>query len=231
MKRLFATLLFLLSFNVAQAQAQDRPTQIRTIEVMGEGEVNVVPDEATINLGVETSDMSLERAKAESDKRVQQIIKTLRDAGIAERDIQTQRINIEPQYDYRPEGRQFLGFMIRRNIVANIRDIAKLDDVTSRLITAGITSIFNYEYKTSQDKKFKQEARVKAVAAAKEKAEALAKELGLRVVKAYTVIEDDQQNPGIPMYRQANSSGQDGSVFALGEIVVRTGVRVIFEVQ
>ncbi|HET6513281.1 MAG TPA: SIMPL domain-containing protein [Candidatus Kapabacteria bacterium] len=230
MTRILATLLLLLSVNIAQAQ--DKPTHIRTIEVLGEGEINVVPNEVVINLGVETTDLSLEKAKAENDKRVQQIIKTLRDAGIAERDIQTQRINIEPQYDYRPEGRQFLGFIVRRQIVATVRDIARLDEITSKTVTAGITSIFNYEYKSSDEKRYRQEARVKAVASAKEKADALAKELGLRVVKAYTVTEDDMRGGPIPMYRQMDAGAtQNAATFALGEIMINSFVRVIFEVQ
>jgi uncharacterized protein len=236
MKSLLFAAALLLSATAASAQVQDRPTNIRTIEVIGEGEISVVPNEVVVNLGVETTDMVLEKAKQENDRRVQQIIRTLRDAGIAERDIQTQNINIEPQYDYRAEGRQFLGFMVRRNITATVKDVTRLDDVTSKTVSAGITSIFNYEYRTSDEKKFMQDARVKAVASAKEKAEALAKELGLKVVKAYSVIEDNYGRPSYPMYRGRGgetmaTTTTDVATFALGEIIVRSGVRVIFEVQ
>jgi uncharacterized protein len=224
MKKILVTLLVLCTATLAQAQ--DRPTHIRTIEVIGEGEVNVVPNEVVINLGVETTNMSLENAKAENDKRVQQIIKTLRDAGIAERNIQTASINIEPQYDYRQDGRQFLGFMVRRNITATIKDVTRLDEVTSKTVSAGITSIFNYEYRTSEEKKFAQEAR---------KAEALAKDLGLKVIKAYAVTEDNTGRPIYPMYRRTETTStsmpMDASTFSLGEIVIRSNVRVIFEVQ
>jgi uncharacterized protein len=234
MKSLFiAAALFLAS--AASAQAQDRPTHIRTIEVIGEGEISVVPNEVVVNLGVETTDLVLEKAKQENDQRVDQIIRTLRNAGIAERDIQTQNINIEPQYDYRADGRKFLGFMVRRNITATVKDVTRLDEVTSKTVSAGITSIFNYEYRTSDEKKFMQDARVKAVASAKEKADALAKELGLKVVKAYSAMEDNYGRPSYPMYRgrggETMSTTTDVATFALGEIIVRSGVRVIFEVQ
>jgi uncharacterized protein len=233
MMKILATVFVLCVATLAQAQ--DRPTHIRTIEVIGEGEVNVVPNEVVINLGVETTNMSLENAKDENDKRVQQIIKTLRDAGIAERNIQTANINIEPQYDYRQDGRQFLGFMVRRNITATIKDVTRLDEVTSKTVSAGITSIFNYEYRTSEEKKFAQEARSKAVASAKDKAEALAKDLGLKVIKAYAVTEDNTGRPIYPMYRRTETTStsmpMDASTFSLGEIVIRSNVRVIFEVQ
>lgn len=227
---------FLLLGTTAAAQTQDRPTHIRTIEVLGEGEVKAVPNEVVINLGVETTDLSLEKAKQENDRRVQQIIRTLRDASIAEREIQSQQINIEPLHDYRPEGRHFLGFMVRRNITATVKDVTRLDEVTSKTVSAGITSIFNYEYRTSDEKRLMQDALVKAVASAKEKAEALAKELGLKVVKAYSVIEDNGNGPIYPMYRGRGgdamaTSPTEGSAFALGEIIIRSGVRVIFEVQ
>jgi uncharacterized protein len=234
MKPLFIAVALLLA-TVGSAQAQDRPTHIRTIEVVGEGEISVVPNEVVVNLGVETTDMVLEKAKEENDHRVDQILRTLRKAGIAERDIQTQNINIEPQYDYRADGRKFLGFMVRRNITATVKDVTRLDEVTSKTVSAGITSIFNYEYRTSDEKKFMQDARVKAVASAKEKADALAKELGLKVVKAYSVMEDNYGRPSYPMYRgragETMSTTTDVATFALGEIIVRSGVRVIFEVE
>ena len=234
MRRILATLLLLVTTTVVQAQ--DRPTHIRTIEVIGQGEVTVVPNEVVMNLGVETTNMSLEQAKRENDSRVQQLIKSLRDAGVAERDIQTANINIEPQYDYRADGRQFLGFMVRRTVTAKIKDVTKLEDVTSRVVSAGITSIFNYEYRTSDEKKLELDSRAKAVASAKEKAEALAKELGLKIIKAYSVVEEGYGRP-IPVYRDAAMGGGLSSrptaegTFALGEITISSNVRVIFEVQ
>lgn len=235
MRRLLATLLLLFTVSTA-THAQDRPTHIRTVEVIGQGEVSVVPNEVVMNLGVESTNMSLEQAKRENDSRVQQLIKSLRDAGVAERDIQTANINIEPQYDYRADGRQFLGFMVRRNVTAKIKDVSKLEDVTSRVVSAGITSIFNYEYRTSDEKKLELDARAKAVASAKEKAEALAKELGLKIIKAYSVVEEAYGRP-IPVYRggamEASMSSRptDAGTFALGEITISSNVRVIFEVQ
>lgn len=227
--------LLLGLYSASPAVAQDRPTHIRTIEVFGEGEVGVVPNEVVLNLGIETTDPSLEKAKAENDKRVQQVLRTLRESGIAERMIRTANINIEPQYDYRESGRVFLGFLVRRTITATVKDIARLDDITSKIVTAGITSIFNYEYRSSEEVKYMNEARSKAVASAKDKAQGLARDLGLTIVKAYSVIEDNLVQPFDPVNRRGMQSSStlpmNESSFALGEIILHSTVRVIFEVQ
>lgn len=235
-RSIFALTLLLSVYAVAPAFAQDRPTHLRTIEVIGEGEVGVVPNEVVLNLGIETTDPSLEKAKAENDKRVQQVLRTLRESGIEERLIRTANINIEPQYDYRESGRVFLGFLVRRTITATVKDITRLDDITSKIVTAGITSIFNYEYRSSEEKKYMNDARTKAITSAKEKAQGIARDLGLTVVKAYSVIEENENGPFNPVVNRRavlSSSAQpmDESSFSLGEIILHSTVRVIFEVQ
>jgi uncharacterized protein len=242
MKKLLATALaafaplLMLTFAQPSLAQGERPTHIRTIEVFGEGEIGVVPNEVLINLGIENTHKSLETAKAENDKRVRQVIQTLRDLGVEERHIQTAHVNIEPQYDYRQSGRVFLGYIVRRNINATIKDLMKLDRVTSAMVSAGITNIFNYEYRTSEETKYVHEARTKAIATAKAKAEGIAKDLGLNVVKAYSVIEENAGRPYYPINRRGMAVEQtmasnDGPTFSLGEIIVRSFVRVIFEVQ
>lgn len=234
-KSITCTLLCaLLSVSASSVSAQDRPTHIRTIEVLGEGEVTSAPNEVVLNLGIETLDKSLEKAKQENDRRVNEVLRTLRAAGIEDRFIQAAQVSIEPNYDYRPQGRVFLGFTVRRNLMITLRDLSKLEDVTAKTVSAGITSIFNYEYRSTEMAKLQEQARLKAVDNAASKARALAPALGLTLGKAYSVVEETGRPfyPGLGRARDgAMSSEAMPAPFIPGEIIIRTFVRVIYEVQ
>src|SRR5688572_21076613 len=122
----------------------------RFVEAWGDGEIMVSPNEVALYLGVETRNLNLKKAKTENDKRVDEILTILKNAGIADEHIQTDMLNVEPQFDYRKEGRVSIGFFVRKNITVTLRNLDKLEDLTTALLEGGVTNIYNFEYRNNE---------------------------------------------------------------------------------
>jgi len=160
-----------------------------TITVTGDAEVKVTPDQAILSLGVETYDMTQGIAKKQNDDAMKKIIATAKEKGIAAKDIQTDYISIEPLTSSNGNERLFLGYRVRNSLRLTINDMSKLEDIYSSALDAGANVVQGVEFLTTELRKHRDEARGRAVKAAKEKAEALAKELGLGIGKARTILE------------------------------------------
>nr|WP_321268708.1 SIMPL domain-containing protein [uncultured Sulfurimonas sp.] len=157
----------------------------------GDAEVRVVPDEVILTLGVETWDKDLNIAKAENDQRTQQIVATAKKFNIAEKHIQTDYINIEPRYEDMYEHKKFIGYFVRKTVVLTIRDTSMFETVLTGVLEAGANYVHGVQFRTTELRKHRDEARSLAIKAAREKANDLAQELGQSVGKPYNI----QENP------------------------------------
>ena len=226
-----------------QEQAQQR-----TITVTGEAEVRVIPDEVILTLGVETWSSSLENAKAQNDVVVRRLLALMNEAGIEPRYLQTDYIGIEPRYRDSYERSDFLGYFVRKNAVITLKDIAKFETVLSRSLELGANYVHSVEFRTTELRKHRDEARALAIKAAQEKATALAKELGQSIGKPITITENQSgwwswygswwgyrwggaatQN----VVQNASGSGVmlADSTLAPGQIAVNASVTVEFELK
>lgn len=97
-------------------------------------------------------------------------------------------------------------FVVTQAINCNLRDITKITELTSKVIAAGANPTRGATLRTSELRKYRDEARIKAVRFAKEKATALANELGAKVGKPYTIVEGE--GPG--WWGQYNTNGGQG---------------------
>src|SRR5688572_8680225 len=130
MKRILSSLLVILALaTVAHAQSYDPR---RTINVSGDAEVKVVPDEVVISMAVETNNTDLDKARQENDSKVASIIAMLKKLGIEDRFIQTEYLSVEPRYDYsrnydNERERKFLGYYMTKNISVKLKDVSKFE--------------------------------------------------------------------------------------------------------
>ncbi len=147
----------------------------RLITVSGEAQVNVVPDEVTLTLGVETSDKQLRTAKSLNDERVKRVMAAAEKLGIATKDIKTDHISIEPRYRDSYEQRDFVGYFVRQTIVITLSDITLFEDLLTDVLDAGANYVHGIQFRTTELRKHKDEARSLAIQAAREKAAALAR--------------------------------------------------------
>lgn len=214
------------------AQAQDTPLP-RLITVNGISDVWVEPDEAVLSIGVTSQGKALDQTQKEQDQQVKKVIRLLTRAGIAEKDIQTSRLQIGAEYEYIKEARTMIGYKASQSFTVVLRDLSKHDALLTDLIKNGVDDVFGIEFRLSNTREHADKARIQAARAAKEKAVAIATELGAKVGRPHTIQEMDEE-PWQPAMR-ANvmmaeaKAGQAG--FASGQIRVRARVTVSFELE
>lgn len=162
----------------------------RLITVSGEAQVNVVPDEVTLTLGIETSDKQLRTARSLNDERVKKVIAAAEELGVAAEDIKTDHIGIEPRYRDSYEKRDFIGYFVRQTIVITLSDISLFEDLLTDVLDAGANYVHGIQFRTTELRKYKDEARALAIKAAQEKAVALAGELDQGIGKPHEIREE-----------------------------------------
>lgn len=161
-----------------------------SITVTGEAEVRVAPDEVILTLGVETWNKDLATAKRENDKIVAAVLNLTTKHGIESRHVQTDYVSIEPRYrNGYYEDRDFIGFFVRKTISITLRDLTKFEGLLTDALSAGVNYVHGIEFRTTELRKHRDEARALAIRAAGEKAAALAGELGRKVGEPVTIQE------------------------------------------
>ena len=235
---LSAVLVGLCLASVAIAQERREPP---LITVTGESEVLVVPDEVVFDLTVQTLNRDLRLAKAQTDERLKKTMELTRKYKIAPADVQTDYIKLEPRYRSNDETRTLVGYSVRKDIVFTLRDAAQAEELLSDVIESGVTRINSINFRSSQLRKHRDQARALAMKAAQEKATALAAEIGQKIGKAYSIEEEGARSSG--RFNVSGTSGSQNSfviadsdgasrlsegTLALGQIRVSASVTVRF---
>lgn len=160
-----------------------------SITVNGEADIRVVPDEVVLTLGVETFDKLLKPAKNLNDERIKKTIAVARRYNILAEHIQTDYIGIEPRHQNYDVTKELLGYAVRKTVVIRLKDLAKFEDLLSDALEAGVTHVHGIEFRTSELRKHRDEARKLALKAAQEKAALLANEAGRKLGKVLSINE------------------------------------------
>jgi uncharacterized protein YggE len=237
MQRLMATLFVLAVFltgSVVTAAAEDCCPRTRLISVSGISEVSSPPDEAILRLAVETRDKDLRIAKSQNDKNARKVIALAQKMGVDQKDIQTSELSMGAQYSEEKVPRM-LGYEVSQTIAITLKDISKYDKLMTGLLEAGITRVHGVDFNVAEPRKFRDEARSKAIRAAKEKAAAMASELGQTIGKPWEISE---QNEVGTLFTRANSYGMvagvpesESSTVAPGQVTFKVSVRVSFQLE
>jgi uncharacterized protein len=167
-------LLVVVMATVAFAQEPVAPA----VSVTGDAELRVVPNEVTLNMGVETADRVLRSAKTANDVVIQRALEVTAHHGIAAQDVKTDYISIEPRYRHEEFSGQLLGYVVRKNLTVRLADVSKFEELFSDLLDAGVNVVHGVEFRTTELRKYRDQARALAIKAAQEKAQALAEAAG-----------------------------------------------------
>lgn len=223
---------------IAFAQTSTIVGNERFIEVYGDGEMLVIPDEAVLHFGVETIRTSLDDARRENDRRVAAVLQLISNSGIEDRYIQTDHVYVEPLYTYKGDrDRAIRGYNVRKNMTVTLRDVSRLEAFTSELLKAGTTNIHNYTLRSSTHRAHRDEARLSAIRAAREKAEASAAALGQKLGQPLRVVEIPLQDMYTPvmantsMAQEARADAGSAPTFALGRVTISSRVKIAFALQ
>lgn len=220
----------------------------RVVTATGDAEVRVPPDEVVITLGVQTEDQKLDVAKSQNDGLVRQVLQRLQGFGIAADHIQTEYIGISPLYDYPSYALPRLkGYTVQKTIVVTLRDLAKFEDLLSGVLEAGANYVHNVEFRTTELRKYRDQARALAIQAAREKATALAGELEQGLGEPVTITEEQslwhswygygwggRWNEAMAqnvVVETGSSSLAAGATVAPGQITVNARVSVTFALK
>ncbi|MBZ9631525.1 SIMPL domain-containing protein [Salegentibacter sp. LM13S] len=200
------------------------------IYVTGEGIVKVSPDKVTINSQIEHEGQSATSVKSQNDEVVDKVIKYLKSEGIAEKNINTNYINLNKRYNYNDKTYTYVA---NQAISITLEDISKYESIMKGLLENGLNGINGIEFESSDIEKHKAEARRKAVLNAKEKAEALAEPLGQKVGNAFMISEGSSNN-NQPVYRAmemkaSSDQASNQETIAPGEMEVSISVNVAFQ--
>jgi hypothetical protein len=180
----------------AQAQTAPVPAVAGTrIDVVATGEVTRVPDIVRINAGVVTQAPTAVEAIRQNGARMERVRAALRRAGVAERDIQTSSISLQPDYRYQEIRPPVLtGYRASNEVNVRFRDIAESGRILDALVAEGANQINGPMLGIDRPEAALDEARVQALANARARAELYARALGMRVRKVLYVSET-----GVPL--------------------------------
>lgn len=166
------------------------PAEPGVISVSGEAEVRIMPDEVILRLGVETSDKNLSKAKQLNDQIVAKVQAVAKRYGIPAERVQTDYLNIEPRYNDGYTQREFVGYFVHKTVVITLRDLTKFEDVLSGLLESGVNYVHGIEFRTTDLRKYRDQARELALQAAREKATAMAAALDQKIGEPRSIQEE-----------------------------------------
>lgn len=214
-------LLIVAGLAVAPVHAAER-----LVTVTGEATIAVAPDTAMMRIGVSRQDKTAREASEANARQMTAVLNAIKNAGVGDRDIQTSRLSLQPQYDPNKGGTARLtGFQASNQVTVRIRDIDKLPNVLDRAIAAGANEMSGIEFVVSEQSKLLDQARDDAIADARRKAELYAKAAGAKLGHVVSITEEGSAPPPRPM--QAMRAG--AVPIAPGEQTLRAMVTVSYE--
>lgn len=178
----------------ASALAQTAPPP--AVSVTGEATVSVAPDQAQIDGGVTSDARTAREASDANNAAMNKVMQALKGAGIEERDTQTSRLSLQPQYAPNRTGTSpITGYRASNRVTIRLRDVTKVANVIDVLAGAGANDIGGINFTVSQPSKHLDEAREKAVADARRKAEIYAKAAGVMLGEPLSISEEGAPAP------------------------------------
>ena len=233
-----ATVLAAMVFVSVAVQAGDNEPYPR-IMVNGEGRAELVPDMALLQLSVTRDADTARQALDANSAAMAQVIKALRDQGIAERDIQTSNFGIQPRYVYpQPKAQgereppRIVGYTVRNGLNVRVRDLAKLGAIIDQSVTLGVNEGGNIMFTNDDPSAAIDKARAGAVQDATARAKTLASAAGVKLGRLLEIWENTYDLAPAPMMRaeMMASDAAAAAPVAAGENSYRVTVSVSYAI-
>lgn len=183
---------------------KDNPVY-NSISVNGKGEAVSIPDVATFSFSVTETAKTVAEAQSKATDKTNAALKAVREAGIADKDIKTTSYSINPHYEYqdsvcsttycRPGKSVLTGYEVSQSIQVKIRDLAKAGAIFTSIGALDVQNVNGLSFSIDDIEKVKAEARAKAIENAKTKAEELARQLGVRIVRITSFYDSSDSQP------------------------------------
>ncbi len=175
------------------------------IWVSGQGKVSVTPDIAILSLGVDAQASTVSEARLQAAEAMEAIVTVLKDNGVAEKDIQTYHFSISQvwEWDRVTDEPKMTGYRVSNMVSATIRELDKVGLIIDAVAEAGgdLTRVHGVGFTVEDPTAYQRQAREKAFADARAKAEQLAGLAGVTLGKAIYITEGMGYLPPMPMLR------------------------------
>jgi hypothetical protein len=205
------------------------------LDISATGEVTRVPDVAIISAGVVARAASATAAMQDSADRMQKVLAALKRAGVADRDMQTSTVSLNPEYRYpQNESPQLVGYTASNTVTVRFRDIRNSGRILDALVGQGANQINGPSLIVDKPEAALDEARARAIAVGRARAELYARSLGLRVVRVVSVNESGGSYPvppPMPMYARAEMAQAADTKIVPGEQKLQVNLAMTFELQ
>lgn len=233
MKLLLAPLLLL---SAVPALAQLSPPAVAAngtlLNISASAEATRIPDVARISAGVVTQATDSNSALRANAQQMDKVMAAIKKSGIAERDVQTSGVNLNPQYKYEDnKAPQIVGYQASNTVNIKVRDISKLGAVLDGLAGQGANQINGPMFSIDQPELVYDQARMDALKKAQERAQTYAKNLNLRVVRIVSIDETNNGGfqPMAVLSAAPRAAKEFNSPISPGETTLSVTLNVVFE--
>ncbi len=219
-----------------------------SISVTGNGEVVAIPDIATFSFTVAAKETTATAAQTKSTEVLNKILGYLKEKGVEEKDIKTEYYNLSPRYEYGdtrctewgcpPQTEPtIIGYEVSQSVTVKVRKTDDAGMLISGVGEFGAQNVSSVSFTIDDDEKLKAEAKSKAIADAKTKAEKLAQDLGVRIVRMSGYWENEDSYPyygygmGGGEMMEASYDMKSSAPLPMGENTITAQVNVTYEVK
>ena len=219
--------------NSMSASDNDLP---RIVTVSGLGEVKASPDMATVSAGVTSEAGSAKDALSRNSTAMTAVIAALKNAGVADTDIQTSNFSVSPRYSIPQPGQtvqRINGYTVSNQVTANVKNLKNLGAILDTLVQSGSNQINGVSFSIDDPKKQLDEARKKAVADARARAELYAQAAGASLGQVVQITESTAIAGPVPMYRMKATLASADAVAPIeaGQETVSANVTITYEIR
>ncbi len=224
-----------LAFTPMNASAQTpaslaMPSDGTLLSISAQAEASRVPDVAGLSTGVVTQAADANAALRANAAQMARVMAAIRAAGIAEKDVQTSGINVNPQYRYAEnQPPAITGYQASNTVSIKVRDVGKLGQVLDALVASGANQVNGPSFEIDQPEAVYDEARRTALDKAQRRAEMYAKSLGMRVLRIVSISEGGGFVRPMPMMKAMAMDSQESSPVSPGQTTLSASLDVVFE--
>ncbi len=195
------------------------------------GTTSVDPDQARLALAVVTDSKNLSQAQNENNLITSKVMDTLRSLGINDKDIQTSRFTVHPQYDYSDKASNLIGYQVRNEITIVITDISKVGTVLDKAITAGANNINQISFEKSNLDAAENEALLQAIARGHEKAQLMAAAAQMTLGPLVSISEGYHVPLSVNVASLDRGAGGGPVPISPGELKVSATVTMVYQLN
>ncbi|MDW6023054.1 SIMPL domain-containing protein [Mesorhizobium sp. BAC0120] len=233
-KKLLAAALAAAIALPAVAHAAEPPP--RRIVVMGEGEATVKPDIALLSLSVMREAATAREALDANNKAMADVIAAMKGSGVADRDLQTAGVQINPRYDFqnKPDGSQeskLVAYQVTNSLSVRVRDLSKTGEILDKSVSLGVNQGGGVTFTNDDPSATLKEARKKAVADAIDRAKTLTEAAGVKLGQVMEISDVAFRQPPVPLAAKAFDRAAEAVPVEAGENSYRVQVNVTFELD